>query len=301
MKLSIIVPVYNVQPYIETCIKSIIGQRYFEQNCELIIVNDCTPDESMKLARNITINFKNIIYINHGTNLGLSVARNTGSKRANGEYVWFIDSDDWISEGSITKILKSIEYQPDIIHIGHARTDRISNNINQKIPPYPLSGADLLLLTNPPSHVPCYIWRADFLKRNGLEFYPGIYHEDNLFTPSALVAAERVAIIKDPLYRYTIRENSITSSGNFKKRATDVMVVLRELMEKHEAQQHSRRQREALIKYIGITVGAVFYYWRRLPWREKRDVSRLIAKSKISHYPIKYKYIVALVLMKLIQ
>lgn len=111
MKVSVIIPVYSVEPYIERCIESVLRQTY--RDLEVIIVDDCTPDRSIELAKNLInkVNCKDLDYkfIKHDINRGLSVARNTGIKAATGDYLFFMDSDDWISDDCISLMVQPLK------------------------------------------------------------------------------------------------------------------------------------------------------------------------------------------------
>ena len=102
--LSIIIPVYNVEKYIDKCISSIVNQGDSFNNVELIIVNDGTKDNSIAVIQSYIDTFPNVFLINQ-ENAGLSEARNTGLRHASGEYVWFFDSDDWMPDNCLDKIL----------------------------------------------------------------------------------------------------------------------------------------------------------------------------------------------------
>ena len=108
MKLSIIVPMYNVEKYIQRCLSSIINNKGFLENCELIVVNDGTKDNSESIARKIIEGLPNTQIIVQ-ENQGLSAARNIGLSRAIGEYVWFIDSDDWIEPDMYEILVDALE------------------------------------------------------------------------------------------------------------------------------------------------------------------------------------------------
>ena len=115
MDLSIILPVYNVEKYIRSCIESIFRQGLDEDAFEIIIVNDGTPDKSMEAIADIIAQHDNITVIEQ-KNQGLSVVRNTGIARARGEYILMPDSDDMLIDNSLPKLLeKAIESQADII------------------------------------------------------------------------------------------------------------------------------------------------------------------------------------------
>lgn len=102
MKVSIIIPVYNVSKYIERCLKSVLGQTW--KDLEIILVDDCTPDDSMDIVRGIleTSSRSDIVTIlKHEKNRGLSAARNTGIRQATGNYLYFLDSDDYLPANGI--------------------------------------------------------------------------------------------------------------------------------------------------------------------------------------------------------
>ena len=109
---------YNVEKYIQRCLSSIINNKGFLENCELIVVNDGTKDNSESIARKIIEGLPNTQIIVQ-ENQGLSAARNTGLSRAIGEYVWFIDSDDWIEPGSLLTLFEELIGDYDIIQFGY--------------------------------------------------------------------------------------------------------------------------------------------------------------------------------------
>ena len=117
MKVSIIIPVYNVSKYIERCLKSALDQTW--KDLEIILVDDCTPDDSMDIARSVleTSSRSNMVTIlKHEKNRGLSAARNTGIRQAKGDYLYFLDSDDYLPVNSIelladAAIRHNVEYR----------------------------------------------------------------------------------------------------------------------------------------------------------------------------------------------
>ena len=115
MIISIIIPIYNVERYIKQCLSSLfIKDIYFQYyNIEIIIVNDGTADKSMEIVEQFANLYRNIIIIEQ-TNQGLSVARNIGLEHATGDYIWFIDSDDWLTDDAISIVMKAISENPEI-------------------------------------------------------------------------------------------------------------------------------------------------------------------------------------------
>ena len=113
--VSIIIPVYNVSDYVEECLQSVAAQTYTDIEC--IIVDDCGTDDSMQKVERFVADYKGPIafkILHHEHNRGLSAARNSGMDAATGEYIYFIDSDDYIYPYSIDALVKAIEQQPDI-------------------------------------------------------------------------------------------------------------------------------------------------------------------------------------------
>ena len=103
MKLSVIIPVYNVAPYIAKCLESIYFQDVDKGDYEIIIVNDGSTDNSLSIVKKTIVNWENVKLIDQ-SNGGLSCARNSGLDCAIGDYVWFVDSDDWIESNSLKRI-----------------------------------------------------------------------------------------------------------------------------------------------------------------------------------------------------
>lgn len=121
MKLSIIVPVYNVEQYVRKCILSIINQDDdLFKTIELVIVNDGTKDKSVEQIEDLVEKYDNIILINQ-KNAGLSVARNNGMNVAKGDYVWFVDSDDWISSDAIKVLQPYLDNKNDLVPFAYTQ------------------------------------------------------------------------------------------------------------------------------------------------------------------------------------
>lgn len=228
--LSIIVPMYKVEQYITKCLNSIINQMP-QSGVELIIVNDGSPDRSGDIAKEIAGADTRITILNQ-TNKGLSAARNLGSSAAKGEYVWFIDSDDWIGDNSLIEIMKMInDFHPDAIHICGAD---IIDNIPVKL--FSLSkytnqskrGIDMIKENMFHGVVQYTIYKKEILDKFQLIFYEGIYHEDTEFSPRAYYYLNNVRCIDKALYMKRINDESITRTVNIKKNR-DLVLVSRSL------------------------------------------------------------------------
>ena len=196
--LSIIVPVYNVEKYIHTCIESLYRQNLDEKVFEVIIVNDGTKDHSMEVIQDIISQHANITVINQ-ENLSLSVARNNGIAAAKGEYILMPDSDDLLIENSLKPLLeKALETKVDLMvadfltmeddEIEHTNTSAIQQpTIEFKMK----TGRELFLQDMSPYQ--CYVWRTlyrrDFITSHNISFYPGIRYQDIPFTHECCLKA----------------------------------------------------------------------------------------------------------------
>jgi glycosyltransferase involved in cell wall biosynthesis len=190
-KLSIIVPVYNVEKFIRPCFESIFKQGLDDDDFELIIANDGSTDRSMEMIEDIIVQHNNITVINQ-ENLSLSVARNNGIAAAKGEYIFMPDSDDLLIENKLKPLLeKALETKVDLVvadfltmtndEIEHTNTSMLQQ------PTYEFTmktGHELFLQDMNPYH--CYVWRTlyrrEFITSNNISFYPGIRYQDIPFT-----------------------------------------------------------------------------------------------------------------------
>lgn len=301
MMLSIVVPVYKVEQYVEKCITSILGNQLFENHCELIVVDDGSPDASMAIVERLCAGRPNVTLVRQ-VNQGLGMARNAGVARARGAYFWFVDSDDWLTPYALEKLISLIETsEPDVVNIDHVMSDgRTTPIANHARHATAYSGAAYLQLSCVQNEVPYYIYRAAFYRGCELHFERDIYHEDALFTPSALILAQRVVRLAEPCYVYNVREGSIMTSGNHLKHARDMLTVVEKLEAFRLRHVPGGRQARVFSRYIALAVGGVFYYWKRLD-RQERNLVRAEMDMRGLLSPIlrsgSLKYLVAVALM----
>lgn len=231
MTLSIIIPVYNVEPFVETCIRSCEAQDVSKDDYEIVVVNDGSKDNSLDVVNRIANEFENIRVFSQA-NAGLSAARNTGMREAKGEYYMFVDSDDWIAENCLAKLIGKLRKErPDALAICAANVINGENKRRQAYPDEsPISGRDLLVKGVSPC-APFSIWSADFFRKFNLTFFEGIFHEDSEFTPRAYYLADKVSLTNDIIYYVRQNPNSITRSSNPKKSFDLVKVVCPHLSE----------------------------------------------------------------------
>lgn len=217
LKISIIVPIYNVEEYLERCIVSIINQTY--KNLEIILVDDGSPDNSAIICENYAKKDERIIVV-HKKNGGLSAARNSGLKISTGDYVLFVDSDDFIELDSCEKLIHDITDDIDIV-VGVCKEIRSSdiffqkhsNLVNGQV--YKSKDYVLLSIEKNEWYAPAWLnlYKRKFLVDNNLYYRDGYYFEDLEMLPRLFLSNPTIKYINYPFYNYIIRENSIMTSG----------------------------------------------------------------------------------------
>lgn len=225
MILSIIIPVYNVEKYVEKCIRSCECQDISKSDYEIIVINDGSKDNSLEVVNRVADEFANVRVFSQ-PNAGLSAARNKGMHEAQGDYYMFVDSDDWIAENCLGMLVEKLRNeQPDALAICAAN---VKNGEYIRRQSYtdgtPIPGRDLLVRGVSPC-APFSIWSAKFFKKYNLTFFEGIFHEDSEFTPRAYYFAEKVSFTNEIIYYVRQNPNSITRSVNPKKSFDLVNVV----------------------------------------------------------------------------
>lgn len=257
--LSIIVPVYNVEQYIRPCIESLFRQGLDETDFEVILVNDGTQDDSFGQIQDFVDQHHNIVRIDQ-ENQGLSGARNTGMKHANGDYILFVDSDDLLVEGSVPSLLKiAMGTSADLVvadflklsddEILAYHTDRHQTfSVQEK------TGSELFLQDLRPDQN--YVWRTmyrrEFLEHHHLKFIHGICYEDMPFTPECYLKAKKCVRTTCILYLYRMGHNSITSTMTPKK-AFDLNKVIARIWELKDMETISQDERQRLMDNLFAT------------------------------------------------
>ena len=238
MKLSIIVPIYNVAPYLRKCVDSLLAQDITDY--EIILVDDGSPDECPQICDEYTGKYDYIRVI-HQSNAGLSVARNAGIRVAQGDFIMFVDSDDYLQPNVLGALMAQVEcdnldvlrfrYQ-NVRESGEAFAPYKDMTNYNDYSPIPTDGLTFL---NERMGTQCYVVqflvKADIVRQE--LFTPGIYFEDTDWTPRMLLRAKRVASADLIVYNYLWREGSITLSQNDitkqRKQLKDKMGLLEQL------------------------------------------------------------------------
>lgn len=219
MKFSLVLPVYGVESYIEKCIISCANQSDFpKSDYELVIVNDSTPDKSIEIAQNVLKGYPDINYrIINRPNGGLSAARNSGLEAATGEYIWFVDSDDFIEPDSLAKINAVIEKNPNVEIVSFSHRNIYPDHSEDQMLPAPLighisRGMDFISKTAFYSAW-ARVYKHSLLNSLGAKFAEGILWEDGEFNLRVISLVESHFCMPDVLYNYMRRPGSISTSG----------------------------------------------------------------------------------------
>ena len=222
IKVSIILPVYNVGEYIDRCMKSIIQQDCCGAHVECIIINDCSTDNSMDIVFSIIGNYHGnieFILIEHIKNRGLSEARNTGIERATGDYILFVDSDDWLPDDSISAFIKVLSNNPNIDMIsGNSYRTREKRTLIQDMTSTEfVNNYQFRRLLFNYHDVTCSAWnkliRKDIVVKH--KFHKGIIFEDALWLYFLLKDISDIIIIPNVTYVYeNDRPSSIANTSH---------------------------------------------------------------------------------------
>ena len=279
--MSVIIPVYNTENYINRCVESVLCQGIDENNYEIIIVNDGSIDNSISVIEELRKN-TNIKLINQ-CHQGISVARNEGIRNAKGEYILFVDSDDMLIRGKLKSLLETaIRSNADLVFADYIETtekdkstiNETVNNCNKEL--WEGTGLDFFL------HVYdgiSFAWRAlysrSFLNNNRLAFIPGICFEDIPFTLECILHANRCIKCKASFYLYIHRDNSIVTKVD-KHKLYDINVVINYLWGVKKQRNNSKEFMERMTDLLFNTFS--FYSWYMISnkqlFDERQDVLR---------------------------
>ena len=237
--VSIIIPVYKVEAYIIRCIDSVLNQTY--RHLEIILVDDCSPDRSMIMAREYIEQSplcKDLcfIFLKHDLNRGLSAARNTGILKAKGDYLFFLDSDDTLLPQSIEILSGEIKEKKYDLICGkfdlkgknrfleeylHSQYEGIKTDNPLEIISHFVSGKHYMMAWNK-------LVNRDFLLSNKLFFKESIIHEDELWSFIVANKANSLLVLDDVTYCYYFRADSIMTSTRLRKSLENRILIIRE-------------------------------------------------------------------------
>lgn len=223
MKFSIVVPVYNVEQYLDDCLKSLQEQAFADH--EIICVNDGSTDHSREILSEWETRIPQLKIIDR-KNGGLSAARNTGLAAASGDYIIFVDSDDWVESTMLSRLDEEANGE-DMICFACRKSDCGATDTLVKEQSDGWSYYNRHALEHREVAFVC-VWqrcyRRQFLEDNNLHFREGILHEDNEFTPRACQVAQSIKVLPDVLYNYRVRPGSIMTTRGLKSKESLITI-----------------------------------------------------------------------------
>jgi len=290
LRLSIIVPCYNVEAYLEKCLISLLQQDISKNDYEIVIINDGSTDGSLAIAEEYEKKNKNIKIISQ-TNKGLGAARNTGIKVSKGKSILFVDSDDFIKENVLEGLLNTLESDTlDILRFNYEGIDEKGNIISKKKnSTYSINWNEEItngevFLTEKLGWA-CYVWAflfdSSFLKKNKIHFNEDIYFEDVEWLVNVLLKAQRVKCINKHVYFYLLRSGSITQSVDMIKKnkiISDKVYVANYLASISDSTDNEKVRRWCLASVALIFMSILSYVENNLPQRKGEMIKLLRQK-----------------------
>ena len=271
VKISVIIPVYNVEKYLPACLDSIVSQTLGD--IEILCVNDGSTDSSRQILEEYQKNDKRICIFDK-ENGGQGSARNYGLKSAGGEYVIFVDSDDWLEKDALEKIYRKIKNDDSDILLFNANIHHQKNNILTKynyVKPYynlfkntpfcPEEAKDVLFL---PAAYLFKAYKTEFLKKCNYHYSENKFWEDHLPHITALSSANKISVLNEYIYNY--RKNALSSTANAYKYSDTVFSIFREC-----EQEIIKNKRQNCIKsFLAREIINYQTYIMSIPFKHKK-------------------------------
>lgn len=292
LKLSIIVPIYKVEQYLAKCVESLLNQDLSSEDYEIILVDDGSPDRCGKICDEYAAIFSNIRVV-HRANGGLSAARNSGIETSKGQFIQFVDSDDYLEPNVLKNLVAKMETDNlDVLRFNY-------QNVNERYEVFDPNKDGkhfvdyrdeicngLVFLTNRLG-LGCYAWQ--FIIRRGLlddcRFKEGIYYEDTEWTPRLLSNAQRVTSTNLMTYNYLMREGSITQSvaEDKKKKVLNDKFLLIDAMQEQMRSVSDKRWFEGM---ISLTVLSIIGFICEHYFKQRKRFLHELKNKKV--FPLSY-------------
>lgn len=272
--VTISIPIYNCHQSLEMCLESVRLQIY--DNIEVLLINDVTPDHSVSIAEHFIQkhqlhNWK----IRHlDSNCGLSVVRNVGIQEATGKYIFFLDSDDTISDFTIYEMVTLAEKTEAQMVVGEVMAIKLPENTTFPIFPITLKeniiyGNDLVCKAYLDGQYPESSWnkliRLDFLRKHQLYFTPGLYAQDSLHSFEVALKLESLAALRKQTYQYYLHENSVIHNRG--KRHFDNWFTIAQKLDYYLKKEKSPSRKNQILKYLlNYKINTL-----QMNWKAKRD------------------------------
>lgn len=333
--ISIIVPVYNVAPYLEECVSSLSKQTY--KNIEIILVNDCSKDNSLEICKKLANADSRIIVINNNKNSGVSYTRNHGLQVAKGKYILFVDSDDIVDKQLCELAINEMQtHKVDTVHWGYKKfndethevfyeKDAVMKNFgvitqpaitDKFLPHFTISYDDLyswfrsgksfnevIYDKKQPGYCYRYLMSKDVIDSNNLTFCEGVgYGEDLIFVSEYLLCCKSMAIMNRKLYYYRDRPGSaMHSKHSVEEKMGSILAknnILRHVLPEEQQKIAGLWKGQTLLVALnGARVHSLKEYRKMLRYRCVREA---ISDISIKFAPLQYKVAIGLLKLRMV-
>ena len=276
--LTIVIPAYNAEHHLDRCLQSCCIQDLAPSRYEVIVINDGSTDKTVEVAEKWAADHNNIKIISQ-ENKGLSMARNAGTEAACGKYIMYVDSDDYIAENCLSYLVeKCTEGKLDMLR--YCAANVVNGNLARRYSYFDdrTKAGKELLKGRFQVCAPFCVYRKGYLEEKSLKFYPGLYHEDNDFTPRAYYYADKVASINDIIYLVVQTPSSITRTPN-PKRGYDLLQIIDMLVEFAE-KEVEEAYRPYIYKQVSDCINSCIRIMRSLPAESKEALKKTIFEKK---------------------
>lgn len=279
MKVSIIIPVYNVEKYLEKCLDSVINQTY--KQIEIIIINDGSNDATLDIIKKYSKENKKIKYISQ-KNSGQSIARNKGLSIATGDYIMFVDGDDYIDESMVEELIKPCLEDKEI-EISFC--DYYLDNEGEKIFDYVIKEKNIILkkafVLSAPS--PCLkLFKREILEN--FKFPENIIYEDLASIPILLAKSNKIFYVRKHLYYYRQHSNSTTRNMKYNSKKMDIIKASQTLIDSFKADKKLKEYKQEIefliIQHLVLMGGLRFSRYPK-PKQKLKMIKQFINENKI--------------------
>lgn len=259
IKVSIIVPVYNTSKYLRRCLDSLVNQTLKE--IEIIVINDCSTDNSKDIIKEYELKYDNIKVFHNKTNKGIGYNRNLGIEKAKGEYISFIDSDDWVEVAMYEKMYnKAIKDNNDLVICNYYKMLEENSNVKKIECDYYINNHKDTTLEKSPSlinEINLAPWNKLYKKEllQDIRYPINLKYEDAIVTIKTLSRAKKIGFINEQLNYYLVRSKSETTVMN--KKVFDIFSILDMIIEELKAKNYYSKI-EDYLEFLVITT--IFRY-----------------------------------------
>lgn len=309
LRLSIIVPFYNVEKYIEQCIRSLYNQDIPQDEYEVICVDDCPPDGSRAIVERLQTEYPTLRLICHERNKKLGGARNTGIRAAQGKYIMFVDSDDYIMPNCLGRLVSEM----DATDVDYMLFD--NGSFIDGVCKFPtlvtketeiMNGPDLFFSNQLPWFKQIVAWnkiyRIDFIRQNDLYFLEDVMYEDNDFAFRVAAYAKKCKHIDYAPYVYRINDESVTHSKVKVENLLFWPIVWKQFFAiKDQLEKQDKRFANLVDLYLKQDILDIIKLMRQLKHQEVQIVKRAMSIEDwcriIGLFPLKKRILVTIQLL----